>query len=91
MAEQRDVKPYEAEIERELGFLLKAGFSYEYTYDKGSDSSCVYISYKTVDKNYVSNFAAYLKKEAQVGVTRTFHNKTQKNGKSSIGVYYYKK
>ena len=43
MAEQRDVKPYEAEIERELGFLLKAGFSYEYTYDKGSDSSCVYI------------------------------------------------
>ena len=43
MAEQKDVKPYEAEIERELGFLLKAGFSYEYTYDKGSDSSCVYI------------------------------------------------
>lgn len=38
-----DEKPYEREIARELGFLLEKGFVYEYTYDKGSDSSCVYI------------------------------------------------
>ena len=36
-------KPYQKEIERELGFLLEKGFEYIYTYDKGSDSSCVYI------------------------------------------------
>ncbi len=26
-----------------FAFLLERGFSYEYTYEKGSDSSCVYI------------------------------------------------
>ena len=39
----REEKPYEAVIEREFSFLLEAGFTYEYLYDKGSDSSCVYI------------------------------------------------
>ena len=39
----REEKPYEAVIEREFSFLLEAGFIYEYLYDKGSDSSCVYI------------------------------------------------
>lgn len=38
-----EAKPYAEIIEREFAFLLNAGFSYEYTYDKGSDSSCVYI------------------------------------------------
>lgn len=36
-------KPYQAEIEEYFAFLFEGGFSYEYTYDKGSDSSCVYI------------------------------------------------
>ncbi|MFR1982784.1 MAG: hypothetical protein ACLS4Z_02915 [Christensenellaceae bacterium] len=38
-----DEKPYEEIIGRELAFLSEAGFRYEYLYDKGSDSSCVYI------------------------------------------------
>lgn len=38
-----DEKPFENIINREFSFLLDAGFSYEYLYDKGSDSSCVYI------------------------------------------------
>ena len=38
-----DEKPFEKVIEREFGFLLEKGFEYEYLYDKGSDSSCVYI------------------------------------------------
>jgi hypothetical protein len=38
-----DEKPYQKEIEKHLGFLFDNGFAYEYLYDKGSDSSCVYI------------------------------------------------
>lgn len=38
-----DEKPFEKIIEKEFAFLFEAGFVYEYTYDKGSDSSCVYI------------------------------------------------
>jgi hypothetical protein len=38
-----DEKPFEKIIEKEFAFLFEAGFYYEYTYDKGSDSSCVYI------------------------------------------------
>lgn len=38
-----DEKPFEKIIEKEFTFLFEAGFCYEYTYDKGSDSSCVYI------------------------------------------------
>lgn len=38
-----DKKPYQEFIEKEFDFLLSRGFSYEYLYDKGSDSSCVYI------------------------------------------------
>lgn len=38
-----DEKPFENIINREFSFLLCAGFSYEYLYEKGSDSSCVYI------------------------------------------------
>ncbi len=36
-------KPYEEEILNAFDFLIERGFSYSYTYDKGSDSSCVYI------------------------------------------------
>lgn len=38
-----DKKPYQEEIKRLFAFLLERGFAYEYLYDKGSDSSCVYI------------------------------------------------
>ncbi len=36
-------QPYAEIIAREFAFLFEAGFTYEYLYDKGSDSSCVYI------------------------------------------------
>lgn len=55
-----------------------------------ADKSCAYLTYKSVDKNYVSNFAQYLKSDAEFAVTRTYHNKAQKNGKSVIGIYYYR-
>ncbi|MBR1482494.1 MAG: hypothetical protein IJ598_05940 [Ruminococcus sp.] len=58
---------------------------------RGADTSCAYLTYKSVDKNYVSNFAGFLKSEAQFGATRTFHHKAQKNGKASIGIYFYGK
>lgn len=38
-----DEKPFEKIISAEFAFLLEHGFVYEYAYDKGSDSSCVYI------------------------------------------------
>jgi len=38
-----DEKPFEKLINDAFEFLLEAGFAYEYLYDKGSDSSCVYI------------------------------------------------
>ncbi len=56
----------------------------------GADKSCAYITYKTVDKNYVSNLASFLKTDAQFSVTQTFHNKSQKSGKSIIGIYFYR-
>lgn len=55
-----------------------------------SDKSCVYLTYKTVDKNYVSNFAKFLKSDANFNVTQILHNKSQKNGKSIIGIYFYR-
>ncbi len=36
-------KPFQDLLEEKFAFLIQDGFSYEYTYDKGSDSSCVYI------------------------------------------------
>lgn len=42
-AMEREKQPYEETVKKLFGFLLDAGFVYEYTYDKGSDSSCVYI------------------------------------------------
>ena len=38
-----DRQPYEDIARTYFPFLLDAGFFYRYTYDKGSDSSCVYI------------------------------------------------
>lgn len=53
------------------------------------DKSCAYITYKSVEKNDVSKFASFLKSEANISVTRTFHNRTQRSGKSTIGIYFY--
>ena len=55
-----------------------------------ADKSCAYLTYKTVDKNDVSNLAGFLKSEAKIAVTQTFHNKSQKSGKSIIGIYFYR-
>ncbi len=55
-----------------------------------ADKSCAYLSYKSVDKNYISNFAAFLKSDAGFSVTQNFHNKAQKSGKSIIGIYFYR-
>lgn len=55
-----------------------------------ADRSGAYITYKSVDKNYIVSLTAYLKSEAGVSVTQTFHNKSQKSGKSVIGIYYYR-
>lgn len=55
-----------------------------------ADKSCAYLTYKSVDKNAVSNFAQFLKSDAQFSITQTYHNKSQKNGKSIIGIYFYR-
>ena len=55
-----------------------------------ADKSCAYLTYKSTDKNYVSNFASFLKEEAGFGATQVYHNKSQKNGKSIIGIYFYR-
>lgn len=55
-----------------------------------ADKSCAYITYKTVDKNYVNNLAEQLETEAQFTATSVYHNKSQKNGKSIIGIYFYR-
>ena len=56
----------------------------------GADKSCAYLTYKSVDKNYIRNFTAYLKSDAGFSVTQVNHNKTQKSGKSIIGIYFYR-
>lgn len=54
------------------------------------DTSCAYLTYKSVDKNTVSNMAAYLKSDLHFSVTQVMHNKAQKSGKSIIGIYFYR-
>ena len=55
-----------------------------------ADKSCAYLTYKTVDKNYVGAFAKALESDAQIGATQIYHDKSLKNGKSVIGIYYYR-
>ncbi len=55
-----------------------------------ADNACAYVTYKTVDKNYMSNFAAFLKDEVGFKNTQLFHNKAQKSGKSVLGIYFYR-
>lgn len=55
-----------------------------------ADKGCAYLSYKSVEKSYVRSFSDFLKKDAQISVTQFFHNKTQRGGKSIIGIYFYR-
>ena len=57
---------------------------------KNADKSCAYLTYKTVDKTYVNGLADQLETEAGFSATSVYHNKAQKNGKSIIGIYYYR-
>ncbi len=54
-----------------------------------ADKSCAYLTYKTMDKNYISSFSSFLSDEG-VEKVKVFHNKGQKSGKSVIGVYFYR-
>ncbi len=54
-----------------------------------ADKSCVYLTYKTMDKNYMGNFQSFLENEG-VQKVKIFHNKGQRSGKSVIGVYFYR-
>ena len=55
-----------------------------------ADKSCAYVTYKTMDKNYMSNFMSFLSTEAGFMTTQLYHNKAQKNGKSIIAIYFYR-
>ena len=55
-----------------------------------ADKSNAFITYKSLDKNYVSNYAAFLKSDAGIAVTQVIHNKSQKSGKSILGIYFYR-
>lgn len=57
---------------------------------KKADKSCAYITYKTVDRLYMNTFAEFLENEVHFSATQIFHNKTQKSGKSVIGIYFYR-
>lgn len=57
---------------------------------KTADKSCVYLTYKSMDRSSVSDFAEYLKTAAEIKSADIFHNKSQKSGKAVLGVYYYR-
>ncbi len=57
---------------------------------QGAGKSAAYLTYKTVNKLYMNGFAEYLKDKAQFENTRIFHNKSQRSGKSAIGIYFYR-
>lgn len=55
-----------------------------------ADKACAYLTYKSLDKLTVNSFADFIKNEAQITLTEIFHNKSQKSGKSTLGIYYYR-
>ncbi len=57
---------------------------------KNADKSCAYLTYKTMDRSYVNGFAGFLESDAGFSATQVFHNKSQKNRKSIIGIYFYR-
>ena len=90
-----DEKPFEKIIEKEFAFLFEAGFCYEYTYDKGSDSSCVYIyrfrrgrdffDFRTVSGNCRP---PVLHSPAQAGTTRWVERNSLDNCFASTATSY---
>ena len=57
---------------------------------KGADKTAAYLTYKTVDKIYMNSFAEFLQNDEQFETTQIFHNKSQRSGKSAIGIYFYR-
>ena len=57
---------------------------------KKADKSAVYLTYKTVNRAYVDSFADYLEDDLEFNTAQVYHNKTQKSGKSEIGIYFYR-
>ncbi len=57
---------------------------------KGADKSVAYLTYKTVDRAYMDSFAEFLGDEADFEATQIFHNKSQRSGKTAIGIYFYR-
>ncbi len=55
-----------------------------------SDKSCIYVTYKTMERTFMTNFAEEIRGEAGVGSAQIFHNKAQKGGKSVVGIYFYR-
>lgn len=56
----------------------------------GADKKSAYITYKTVDKLFVNKFAEYLSGTVDFESVKVYHNKSQKPGKSTLGIYYCK-
>lgn len=57
---------------------------------KKADKSAAYVTYKTVNRNYVESLAGFLEDELEFNTAQVYHNKTQKSGKSEIGIYFYR-
>ena len=57
---------------------------------KGADKSVAYLTYKTVNRAYMDGFAEFLGDEADFEATQIFHNKSQRSGKTAIGIYFYR-
>lgn len=55
-----------------------------------ADKSGVYLTYKTMDKLYVNNMAKELESNFGFETAKVYHNKAQKPGCSTLGVYYYR-
>lgn len=55
-----------------------------------ADKSAAYITYKTMDKLFINELEASMSEEYGFENTRVYHNKAQKPGASSFGIYYYK-
>jgi predicted nucleic acid-binding Zn-ribbon protein len=55
-----------------------------------ADRSGVYITYKTMDKLYVNNLAQFVNAELGFEKAEVFHNKGQKSGCSTLGIYFYR-
>ena len=55
-----------------------------------ADKCAVYLTYKTMDKVYVNNMAKELEGNFGFETAEVYHNKAQKPGCSTLGIYYYR-